>query len=133
MIIYKGQNNKIGVTLKEKQTLTLSDYVFKFTNDISGKSVTCTADDVSLYPDRVNIFYIAENDTPDPINSIVSLNEAGMWTYTVYEVPQSSPKILDVAQATAILETGILIVKDTEALVNTFSTDSDKNTSTFNG
>ena len=80
MIIYKGQNNKIGVTLKEKQTLTLSDFVFKFTNDMTGKSVTCTSQDVSLYPDRINIFYIAENNTPDLINSVVSLNPSGMWT-----------------------------------------------------
>ena len=133
MIIYKGQNNKIGVTLKEKQTLTLSDFVFKFTNDMTGKSVTCTSQDVSLYPDRINIFYIAENNTPDPINAIVSLNPSGMWTYEIYEVPQASPKILDISQSVAILETGILIVKDIESSVSTFNTDEDKNNSTFNG
>jgi hypothetical protein len=133
MIIYKGQNNKIGVTLKEKQTLTLSDFVFKFTNDMTGKSVTCTSQDVSLYPDRINIFYIAENNTPDPINAVVSLNPSGMWTYEIYEVPQASPKILDISQSVAILETGILIVKDIESIVNTFNTDEDKNNSTFNG
>ena len=133
MIIYKGQNNKIGVTLKEKQTLTLSDFVFKFTNDMTGKSVTCTSQDVSLYPDRINIFYIAENNTPDPINAVVSLNPSGMWTYEIYEVPQASPKILDISQSVAILETGILIVKDIESSVNTFNTDEDKNNSTFNG
>lgn len=133
MIIYKGQNNKIGVTLKEKQTLTLSDFVFKFTNDMTGKSVTCTSQDVSLYPDRINIFYIAENNTPDPINAVVSLNPSGMWTYEIYEVPQASPKILDISQSVAILETGILIVKDIESSVSTFNTDEDKNNSTFNG
>ena len=133
MIIYKGQNNKIGVTLKEKQTLTLSDFVFKFTNDMTGKSVTCTSQDVSLYPDRINIFYIAENNTPDPINAVVSLNPSGMWTYEIYEVPQASPKILDISQSVAILETGILIVKDIESIVSTFNTDEDKNNSTFNG
>lgn len=133
MIIYKGQNNKIGVTLKEKQTLTLSDFVFKLTNDMTGKSVTCTSQDVSLYPDRINIFYIAENNTPDPINAVVSLNPSGMWTYEIYEVPQASPKILDISQSVAILETGILIVKDIESSVSTFNTDEDKNNSTFNG
>jgi len=133
MIIYKGQNNKIGVTLKEKQTLTLSDFVFKFTNDMTGKSVTCTSQDVSLYPDRINIFYIAENNTPDPINAVVSLNPSGMWTYEIYEVPQASPKILDISQSVAILETGILIVKDIESSISTFNTDEDKNNSTFNG
>jgi len=133
MIIYKGQNNKIGVTLKEKQTLTLSDFVFKFTNDMTGKSVTCTSQDVSLYPDRINIFYIAENNTPDPINAVVSLNPSGMWTYEIYEVPQASPKILDISQSVAILETGILIVKDIESSVSTFNNDEDKNNSTFNG
>lgn len=133
MIIYKGQNNKIGVTLKEKQTLTLSDFVFKFTNDMTGKSVTCTSHDVSLYPDRINIFYIAENNTPDPINAVVSLNPSGMWTYEIYEVPQASPKILDISQSVAILETGILIVKDIESSISTFNTDEDKNNSTFNG
>ena len=133
MIIYKGQNNKIGVTLKEKQTLTLSDFVFKFTNDMTGKSVTCTSQDVSLYPDRINIFYIAENNTPDPINAVVSLNPSGMWNYEIYEVPQASPKILDISQSVAILETGILIVKDIESSVSTFNTDEDKNNSTFNG
>jgi hypothetical protein len=56
-----------------------------------------------------------------------------MWTYEIYEVPQASPKILDISQSVAILETGILIVKDIESSVNTFNTDEDKNNSTFNG
>ena len=132
MIIYKGQNNKIGLTLKEKQTLTLSDFVIKFTNDITGRTNTCALTDISSYPTRVNVFYVEEG-TNDPINAKVILNEEGQWTYEVHELPQSSPKILDLTQSVAILETGILFVKDTGEVNNTFHTDETKNNGVFEG
>lgn len=131
MVIYKNTVNKIQVTLKEKQTLTLSDFVFKFTNDLTGKSVTCSAVDVSQYKDRINVFYIEETTSEDIYNAKVELNPTGQWTYTVYELPQSSPRILDISQSVAIVETGILIVKDTEAVVSVFNTDEVKNNGVF--
>ena len=123
MVINKNSSNIVTLTLDEKATLTNHDWIIQFTNDTTGKSKTKLVTDVSSFPTRYNKFVIVE-----PTD--VELSPSGQWTYTVYEIPLSSPPINDISQAVGVVETGICEVKESTTVV-TFSDDDSKNNGVF--
>ena len=109
--------------MDEKATLTNHDWIIQFTNCTTGKSKTKLVTDVSSFPTRYNKFVIVE-----PTD--VELSPSGQWTYSVYEVPLSSPPINDISQAVKVVETGICDVKESTTVV-TFTDGEAKNNGVF--
>lgn len=96
----KGQTANIIVTLKEKATLSVPNYLFVFTSKVAKteiKFIRLFTDDTSGYKDRFNQFDIA-------VNSYFANALPGEYNYTIYE--QASSSNLDPSLATGILETG---------------------------
>jgi hypothetical protein len=123
MVITKNSSNIVTLTLDEKATLTNHDWIIQFTNCTTGKSKTKLVTDVSSFPTRYNKFVIVE-----PTD--VELSPSGQWTYSVYEVPLSSPPINDISQAVKVVETGICDVKESTTVV-TFTDGEAKNNGVF--
>ena len=119
----KNSSNIVTLTLDEKATLTNHDWIIQFTNCTTGKSKTKLVTDVSSFPTRYNKFVIVE-----PTD--VELSPSGQWTYSVYEVPLSSPPINDISQAVKVVETGICDVKESTTVV-TFTDGEAKNNGVF--
>jgi len=134
MNLTKGTVNKVALTLSEKALYSNSEFIIKFENVMNGTygSRVVAVDDLSTYiqRQRANIFNITESDNEDLSNGIVSLNPAGQWNYTVYEMAPSSPRSLDIAQALSIPETGICIVIGSSS-ESVFADDENKNNVTF--
>lgn len=105
ILITKGQNNYITVTLNEKRTLDSPSYLFKFTNDVTGSSVKFIAVNQSSYTDRYDRFLITETSGSVNLTSgVIELTPSGFWSYIIYE--QTSTTNLDENLATGIVETG---------------------------
>lgn len=123
MMIYlrKGHTDSIVVTLTEKQTLTAPNYLFYFkqrtSNDVVAFVLLNNAD-TSAFKDRYNQFSI--NGETHFANEL-----AGEWEYSIYE--QTSSSNIDPANATGLLETGIMRLSDTD----TFSYTEYETTNTF--
>lgn len=132
MLIIKGQSNKVPLTLREKSSESDSEYIIKLTNDFSGEEKIFAVQEVSVYPDRASVFNVTESDTEDLENGVVSLSDAGRWTYTAYEMEISSPKNLDPDDAIGIVETGICdVFDDSDVPTSPFSEDEEKNSPVF--
>jgi len=105
----KGHTDQVIVTLKEKQTLSVPNYLFYFkqrsSNDVVA-FVILNAADLSQYKDRYNKF---------SINGVTHFSSklAGEWEYMIYE--QSSTTNVNPALATGLLETGIMRLSDTDS------------------
>lgn len=105
ILITKGQNNYITVTLNEKRTLDSPSYLFKFTNNVTGSSVKFIAVNQSSYTDRYDRFLITETSGSVNLTSgVIELTPSGFWSYIIYE--QTSTTNLDENLATGIVETG---------------------------
>jgi len=104
IVVTKGIQKDIYVTLNESVTLTNPYFLFVFTN-ISTKEVlniiVNSADDKSDYPERVNKFEI-DNTLFDDLST-------GQWSYNVYE--QLSSTNTNIAGLN-LLETGKMLLKD---------------------
>ncbi len=132
--IIKGQANTVVLTLNEKVTNASHDWLFSFKNDLTGQEKLFTAFDISSNTTRYNEFVITESSTENVYNGTIELTPTGYWSYTVYEMADTSPTILLPASAIGIVETGKVFVYDTTENVNhTFTTDEDKNNQVFNG
>ena len=105
----KGHTDQVIVTLTEKQTLSVPNYLFYFkqrsSNDVVA-FVVLNAADLSAYKDRYNKF---------SINGVTYFASelAGEWEYMIYE--QSSTTNVNPALATNLLETGIMRLSDTDS------------------
>ena len=110
--IVKSQQNIVALTLDEKATVSVHDWLFEFTNQLSGEVVTFTAQDLSTTTARYNKFIITESLTPNLYNGIISLDNSGSWSYNVYEMPVTSPVSLNKANALACVESGKVFVFD---------------------
>lgn len=131
--IRKNQANTVVLTLNEKATTTSHDWLFVFTNDVTGESKTFTAFDLSTTTTRFNKFVITESSTENVYNGTIELTPTGYWHYTVYEMADTSPTSLVVANALATVETGKVFVYDSTENVNyTFNTDETKSNKVFN-
>lgn len=132
--IIKGQANTAVFTLNERATTTTHDWLFEFVNDVTGETKTFTAFEESSTTERFNKFTITESTTQNVYNGTVTL-EAGFWSYSVFEMAQSSPVSLVKANALATVETGKVWVYDSTANGKTvFIGDGNtKNSTTFKG
>lgn len=109
--ILKGSANTVVLTLTEKQTIDPCDFLFQFTNQMTGEKKIFSAADTSLEVGRYNQFTITENATEDFYNATVEL-EKGFWKYEVYEMTPTSPANLDPDDAISTLELGKVYVYD---------------------
>ena len=133
MYIVKNTSNTVVVTLDEKAVSTTHDWLFEFKNEQTGGIKYCSADDISLYPERYNEFVIVDAPVEIPLNGTLNFN-SGSWSYKVYEMPVASPPSLTPAGYLAICETGSLKVFDTTEDVNiSFNGDNEKYNAVFKG
>lgn len=98
----KDSTQFIYLTLKEKQTLTSPNYLFRFVNRETRAEVTFVllfAADTSLFKDRYNKFSI-------DVNKYFGWADAGEWLYYIYE--QTSQYNKDYTEATGLLEEGLM-------------------------
>lgn len=98
----KGNTETVIFTLKEKQTLTMPNYLFVFENRSTKsmiKFVKLAADNTSTYKDRFDKFSIK-------VNNYFSREDSGEWLYYIYE--QASATNINPESATGLLEEGIM-------------------------
>jgi len=98
----KGATSEIILTLKEKQTLTSTHYLFFFTHrgsNVETAFVLLNNQDTSAHKDRFNQFSLLTN-------TYFANYDSGEWEYQIYE--QTSTTNLIPANATGLLETGIM-------------------------
>jgi hypothetical protein len=126
ILINKGQNNTIVVTLSEKTTLSSPTYLFKFTNDVTGDIVRFIAQNTSDYTYRYDKFLVTETDgTLNLTSGVIELSPSGFWSYQIYE--QTSTTNLDENLSTGIVETGkVKVIGDNQ--VNYTNFDNQPNT-----
>jgi hypothetical protein len=96
----KGQTETVILTLKEKQQLVNSNFLFYFKSKVNNtevKFVVLAVNDLSGYKDRFNEFSLV-------VNTYFATALPGEYGYTIYE--QTSSSNLDPSLATGILETG---------------------------
>lgn len=111
--LYKGQTNRVILTLTENQTLAYPNYLFKFINRSSGwvKSfVLSNESDLSFFKDRYNEFEIVTN-------TYFKRALAGQYTYEVYE--QTSATNIDSTGLT-LLESGIMELHEEQVVYSQY-------------
>lgn len=109
----KGATSQIILTLKEKQTLSAPNYLFVFTHrgsNIQVKFVLLNNADTSAFKDRFNQFSIVTN-------TYFNNQDSGEWEYEIYE--QTSPTNTNPANATGLLETGIMRLSESTSFTYT--------------
>lgn len=107
IVIYKGQENDVVLTLKESTTLTAPYYLFEFIRDLTNPSpIYFTTADVSAYPNRFNHFVIEEASAGTGTVSLA----AGQYTYRVYQTATSTTNPANIVGD--VLEEGIMNVID---------------------
>lgn len=109
----KGATSQIILTLKEKQTLSAPNYLFVFTHrgsNIEVKFVLLNNADTSAFKDRFNQFSIVTN-------TYFGSQDSGEWEYEIYE--QTSPTNTNPANATGLLETGIMRLSESTSFTYT--------------
>jgi len=102
----KGVTSEIILTLKEKQTLSSPNYLFVFTHrgsNVAVKFVLLNNQDTSLHKERFNQFSLVTN-------TYFANYDSGEWGYQIYE--QTSSSNVNPANATSLLETGIMRLND---------------------
>jgi hypothetical protein len=130
LLINKGTNNLVILTLTETTERPYPNYLFEFINRQTNESATCIAADNSEYHDRYNSFEIVEITSADPLLSEVELNPEGFWDYKVYA--QDSPTNLTPANADELVETGLAYVVGTADTTYTYTPTTD-NAFVYNG
>ena len=111
--LYKGQTNRVILTLTENQTLPYPYYLFKFINRSSNwvKSfVVSSENDLSFFKDRYNEFEIITNN-------YFKRALAGQYTYEIYE--QSNAINTD-STGLNLLETGIMELHDEQVVYSQY-------------
>lgn len=92
ILLKKGEEAEIVLSLTEKTLLGNPFFLFQFTNDITGEEVKMILTDTSSYQYRYNQFFL-------DVDTYFLNSENGFWTYHVYEKAESN---------TIIPETGLL-------------------------
>jgi len=116
-IIRKGQANTLVFTLTENVTLTTPYFLFEITHQVDKTPIYFIATDTSSYTSWYNKFSVTEG-TNNPANGQIVCTNAGQYNYRIWE--QSSSSNLDPANASTLLETGIIRVDS--ATSNTVTT-----------
>jgi len=116
--------NKVALTLTSVSTLSSPYYLFELENNQTFEKYYFTAPDQSGYPESYNLFFVRVKTNPNPLNGEVNLVIGEEYSYHVYE--QTNPANLDPANATGIVENGILryeiLENDREEYTNTNTT-----------
>jgi hypothetical protein len=120
MFIEKGQTKSMIFRLADEATSQTYDVVFKLEHTITGEVTTFSSIDVSDFRDRYSEF--VWNETSLDL-------EEGHYTYTVYQMPVSSPPSTDINLAVKVIDSGKLEVREYNS--RTTLGDDDKNTVTF--
>lgn len=115
MRILKNTANEVPVTVTEKQTTTIHDWLFEFKNEMTKEVKYCHAANISAYPTRCDLFMITDSVVEDPYNGTLNFSPTGSWSYKVYEMTQASPPVLVPTGYLAICETGSCEVFDSAA------------------
>lgn len=122
--IKKAKRNIIGLTLSETSRVSSPFYLFVIKSNGMKKDeeIIFVAPDISLYPDRLNIFELIEGENGSTLfaNGYVPLVSGeshlklmrGQYTYKVYE----SETFVTTKGATtgALIEEGFLVVQPSE-------------------
>lgn len=115
IILTKGQIQNVYFTLTEKQTISAPNYLFVFeqrSTNTEVKFVLTNAKDLSLYKDRYNKFLLNVNQY-----FLSKLN--GQYTYSVY---QQTSATNTTTTGLTLLESGIMMLKDSEELYTEYNT-----------
>lgn len=115
IVLTKGQNQYIYLTLTEKQTISSPNYLFVFeqrSTNTEVKFVLTNAKDLSLYKDRYNKFLLNVNQY-----FLSKLN--GQYTYSVY---QQTSATNTTTTGLTLLESGVMMLKDSEEVYTEYST-----------
>jgi len=116
--------NKVALTLTSVSTLSSPYYLFELENNQTNIKYYFTAPDQSGYPESYNLFLVEVKTNPNPLNGEVNLVIGEEYSYHVYE--QTNPSNLDPANATGVVENGILRYEikenDREEYTNTNTT-----------
>lgn len=132
MYIVRGTQNTVVVSFQEKATTANPEFIIKFTSDVTGESKVIAVTDTSDYTERYNLFRITETSDEDFYNSKLELTPSGQWTYTAYEMAESSPRNLNTDDALSTVESGVCIVYDgAEGSVNNFTEEESKDNPVF--
>lgn len=111
--LYKGQTNRVILTLTENQTLAFPNYLFVFINRSSNwvKSFVLSNDsDLSFFKERYNEFEIVTS-------THFKRALAGQYTYEVYE--QTSATNTDTTGLN-LLESGIMELHDEQVVYSQY-------------
>jgi len=115
MNLQVGATQFVYVTLKETQTLTSPNYLFRFvqrTTNAEVKFVKLNNTDVSAYKDRTSKFQFV-------INTLFPSAEIGEYYYYIYE--QASTTNTNIANTGKLLETGMMRINPAAADVYGFT------------
>lgn len=111
ILIERGQENVVVLTLTEKCTMINPVFLFEFRNDSHSPAVYFIAQDVSEFPERYNKFLITEKEEPNLFNGEVELRLEGFYHYTIHELINPT---LDPEASVTVLEKGKVKVTGTE-------------------
>lgn len=129
--IKTNQVNLVALTLNEKQTLAQADWLFVFTNDMTGQQKIFTSSDISPATSRYNLFTITDSTIENPYAGTMYFTPVGYWSYTIYEMNISSPVDLDPLNAVSIVETGKVLVNGPDTTTASFDVDNTINNKAF--
>lgn len=86
LIVNRGANNILVLTLTEKATLASPVYLFRFINDMQKTETACIMSDLSSFAYRYNRFLLTETSGTEVLTSgTITLSPSGFWHYEVYE------------------------------------------------
>ncbi len=115
LLINRGANNTLIMTLTEKSTLSNPYYLMRLTNDTTRQQkVFLMAGDLSSYTYRYNQFTLTESANEILTSGTVELKPTGFWSYEIFE--QASSSNLDPLQTGALVEQGKVKVVGTDTI-----------------
>lgn len=132
MRIVRGIQNTVALSLHDNASTANPQWLFKLTNPMTGHSKIFAAEDVSDYTERYSLFRITETSDEDLTDGRVELTPSGRWSYTVYEMAESSPRNLDPGDALKVVKSDVCFVIDgSENQINNFTEEEEKDSGVF--
>jgi hypothetical protein len=127
IVIKKGENKRIVLSLNDNTTSISYDVLFEFESIISGNKIYFTSTDLSLFA-KYSEFELTEG-VENYFNGSFIL-DVGQYRYKVHQMPVSSPKSLDVSNSIKVLDYGRVTIWDDNNRV-VFDENETKNNITF--
>ena len=114
--IIKASVNQVAVTLTELSTLVNPYYLFEFQNDQDNTFQYFIGTDLSLFPERFNLFNIEEKLLPNPLLGEVELELTGFYSYKIFEQLSSTNLNPALCDNLTPLELGKVLVIGTDEI-----------------